>query len=438
MTVLDLLVHPVVVGLVVIVVASGMMGLFSSKQHFPVEGRTVLLTGGSSGMGRALAKKLAEQGANVCIVARNQQKLDETIDYIKSHSKSPNQRFLAISADCTSATENTRILDETTTWNNSTPPDIIWANAGSSSPGLFIDTPLETHRAQMDMNYWSSFYLAHASLKLWLSPSSLQDKKEKEQAKRAEPRHFIITSSVVAFVGLAGYTPYAPAKAALKSLADSLRMELNLYSGSRQSSTHPSLASEVKIHLSHSIYLCQRCSSRALQRRQPKRKDVVPLIDVLGPYVESQRSGKCSAAEINEWSTTADGGLRAVVRNTIRGLVRWSSQASIDSLPYNYTHKTMIATLEILGADEVLAVILDELKSQTLNGSGSAALEIATTIVCAPLPVPALSQANALMQFDQSAPAPVNQRRTLRQALQAQLGEPKALLSMDTERVEAL
>lgn len=179
-------------------------------------------------------------------------------------------------------------------------------------------------------------------------------------------------------------------------------------------------------------------SLQALQRRQPKRKDVIPLIDVLGPYVESQRSGKCSAAEINEWSTTADGGLRAVVRNTIRGLVRWSSQASINSLPYNYTHKTMIAALEILGADEVLAVILDELKSQTLNGSGSAALEIATTIVCAPLPVPALSQANALMQFDQSAPAPVNQRRTLRQALQAQLGEPKALLSMDTERVEAL
>lgn len=34
-------------------------------------------------MGKALAKKLAEQGANVCIVARNQQKLDETIDYIK-------------------------------------------------------------------------------------------------------------------------------------------------------------------------------------------------------------------------------------------------------------------------------------------------------------------------------------------------------------------
>lgn len=34
-------------------------------------------------MGKALAKKLAEQGANVCIVARNHQKLDETIDYIK-------------------------------------------------------------------------------------------------------------------------------------------------------------------------------------------------------------------------------------------------------------------------------------------------------------------------------------------------------------------
>jgi 3-dehydrosphinganine reductase len=92
----------------------------------------------------------------------------------------------------------------------------------------------------MDTNYWASFYLAHATLKLWLAPQ------QKKQETR--PRHFIITSSSVAFVGVAGYTPYAPAKAALKSLADSLRMELNLYNGSRESSL-PSPAAATNIHL---------------------------------------------------------------------------------------------------------------------------------------------------------------------------------------------
>ncbi|CAD0082940.1 unnamed protein product, partial [Aureobasidium vineae] len=194
MTTTELLAHPIVISLAVVLVASAAMGLFSSNKHFPIEGRTVLITGGSS----------------------------------------------AISADCTSPEDNTRILAETTSWNNSQAPDIVWANAGSSSPGLFIDTSLETHRSQMDTNYWASFYLAHATLKLWLAP---QQKKEHNKT-----RHFIITSSSVAFVGVAGYSPYAPAKAALKSLADSLRMELNLYNGSMKSSL-PSPAAATQIHL---------------------------------------------------------------------------------------------------------------------------------------------------------------------------------------------
>ncbi|KAI5205465.1 NAD(P)-binding protein [Aureobasidium subglaciale] len=241
MTAAELLVHPVVLGIVAILVASAAMGLFSSNKHFPVEGRTVLITGGSSGMGRALAKKFAQRGANVCIVARNQPKLDEAIEYIKSHARHPEQRFLAISADCTSAAENTRILDDVTAWNESQTPDIVWANAGSASPGLFLDTPIATHRSQMDMNYWASFYLAHATLKLWLAPSTAK--------KGAQtPRHFIMTASTIAFVGVAGYTPYAPAKAALKSLADSLRMELNMYNATIDSS-HPSPAAPTNIHL---------------------------------------------------------------------------------------------------------------------------------------------------------------------------------------------
>ncbi|KAI5203996.1 hypothetical protein AUEXF2481DRAFT_449992 [Aureobasidium subglaciale EXF-2481] len=179
-------------------------------------------------------------------------------------------------------------------------------------------------------------------------------------------------------------------------------------------------------------------SLRDLQRRQPKRKDVGPLVEVLEPHLNSQRSGQCSSAEVNQWCTIPEGGMRATVRSIIRGLARWSSQGSANSMPFNYTHRAITSALSMLGADEVLAIMLDEVRSQTQAGSGSAALEVATTIVCAPSPTSALSQANALMQFDQSSPQHVNQRRTLRQALQARLEEPKELLSAETERVEAL
>lgn len=58
------------------------MGLFPRKNHLVVAGRTVLITGGSQGMGRGLAKAFAQKGANVIIVARNVDKLKSAVEYI--------------------------------------------------------------------------------------------------------------------------------------------------------------------------------------------------------------------------------------------------------------------------------------------------------------------------------------------------------------------
>lgn len=138
--------------------------------------------------------------------------------------------------------ENARILKETTAWNNDHPPDIVWANAGMSTPTLFVDTPLETLRSQMDINYWAATYLAHATLRLWLTPTT---SKETAQAKS---RHFIMTSSTVCFCGIAGYAPYSPAKSALRSLADTLRSELNMYNGYRRAHPQDGPETDVKIH----------------------------------------------------------------------------------------------------------------------------------------------------------------------------------------------
>jgi 3-dehydrosphinganine reductase len=162
-------------------------------------------------------------------------------------AKKPSQRFHSISADVTIPEENKRVLDEVTVWNNGQPPDIVWANAGSSHPTLFIDTAIETLRNQMDTNYWSATYLAHATLRLWLKPVKQDD----TGSTSNRPRHFIMTSSTACFVGVAGYAPYSPPKAAMRSLADTLRSELNLYNGHRRFSSTTGRgkpATDIQIH----------------------------------------------------------------------------------------------------------------------------------------------------------------------------------------------
>lgn len=147
----------------------------------------------------------------------------------------------------TKAEENDRIILETTAWNGGNPPDVVWANAGSSHPFLFIDTPIETLHSQMDINYWAACYLAQATLKSWLKPTT--SRTDAASAAAMPPRHFIITSSVICFVGLAGYAPYGPAKSALRSLADTLRSETRLYNGYRSNNPDKGPATDVEIHI---------------------------------------------------------------------------------------------------------------------------------------------------------------------------------------------
>jgi 3-dehydrosphinganine reductase len=99
----------------------------------------------------------------------------------------------------------------------------------------------------MDIDYWAAAYLAHATLKAWTTESP--EAKEAADYKNASPRHFIMTSSVVAFIGLAGYGPYGPAKAALRNLSDTLRSEIQIYNGARTHKTSPLRVPEIQNHV---------------------------------------------------------------------------------------------------------------------------------------------------------------------------------------------
>jgi len=86
------------------------MGGFRSRNHFPVHGRvskhinifssnqlttlqTIIVTGGSQGMGQAVAQYLASKGANVIIVARTVSKLESALDEISVRISLPTSFF---------------------------------------------------------------------------------------------------------------------------------------------------------------------------------------------------------------------------------------------------------------------------------------------------------------------------------------------------------
>ncbi|CAK7202411.1 3-dehydrosphinganine reductase [Sporothrix eucalyptigena] len=199
------------------------MGFFSGNQ-MPVDGKTVLITGASEGMGRSAARLLAAQGASVIVVARNVERLTETVAEIKAAAKSSTQRFHYVSADVAVPNYAEAVIKDALAWNGDKPIDIVWCVAGMSTPMLWAeetnDVAIGASRRNMDVNYWGAAEMAHAILREWLRP---------EAGPYKEPRHLIFTASVLALYPVAGYATYTPTKWALRGLADTLTQEVMLY-----------------------------------------------------------------------------------------------------------------------------------------------------------------------------------------------------------------
>lgn len=218
--------------------------LFFSKNQFPIDGLTAVVTGGSQGLGLAIAEELASKGANVVIVAQDRAKLERAVKSIHTHAARPQQRFLDLSFDLRSPQSAPEILEQVTVWNHGIAPDLVFCCAGNCQPGFFADATIDTLRGQMDTIYWSSAYMAHAALNLWKQPSS---RGERPLTPRPT-RHIIFTCSTLAFFPVAGYSPYSPAKAAMRAMADGLNQEVAVYNGARQGSG-PAPDADIAVHI---------------------------------------------------------------------------------------------------------------------------------------------------------------------------------------------
>lgn len=111
----------------------------------------VIITGGSSGLGKETARLLLEKGASVTIVARREAVLEEAKRELQ-HSIVKGASIHTVSADVTDPKSSERMLQESERRQNS-PVDCVICCAGASHPGFFTDQDPEIFRKEMELNY---------------------------------------------------------------------------------------------------------------------------------------------------------------------------------------------------------------------------------------------------------------------------------------------
>lgn len=118
----------------------------STSEQFSLDGRTALVTGASSGLGRHFATTLAHAGAQVAVAARRRDKLDETVDIIASAGGSA----VPVMMDVTEPQSLAAAFDEAESPLG--PITILVNNAGVPSRTPFLDMDEDEWRQTMDVN----------------------------------------------------------------------------------------------------------------------------------------------------------------------------------------------------------------------------------------------------------------------------------------------
>jgi len=170
-----------------------------------------IITGGSSGIGKAVAVLLAGRGMHITIMARTEETLTAAAEEIRSACISPEQQVEAPSVDVSDQEAVARAMERAI--EKSGPPELLITSAGIARPGYFEEIPDAVFEQTMQINYFGTLYAIRAAL----------------PAMEAQGRgRVVLISSGAGIVGVFGYTPYSPTKFALRGLAECLRGELKL------------------------------------------------------------------------------------------------------------------------------------------------------------------------------------------------------------------
>jgi short-subunit dehydrogenase len=170
--------------------------------------KTALITGASSGIGRALAEEMAGRGHDLALVARRLDALEQLRDGVRR--RHPERRVEIRRLDVTEYDQVPAVIDELATALGGL--DVVVANAGVGSTGPVGHGHAQADRTVVGTNLLGAMATIDAAAALF---------------RRQGRGQIVVISSVAAFRGLPGSASYSASKAAIAVYADALRAELH-------------------------------------------------------------------------------------------------------------------------------------------------------------------------------------------------------------------
>jgi pteridine reductase len=185
--------------------------VFSLPMNLPLQGRVALVTGAAKRLGRAVALRLAEEGADVVIHYRSSQaEAQDAVKEIEKHGR----RAVAIAADLSEVSEIKRLVDEA--GKHFGRLDILVNSAANFLPASMVSTTEEIWDAALDTNLRAPFFCAQAAAP-WL---------------RRTQGVIINLADTGGMIGWTGYIPHSVSKAGVvmmtKVLAKALAPEVRV------------------------------------------------------------------------------------------------------------------------------------------------------------------------------------------------------------------
>ncbi|XP_015604701.1 3-ketodihydrosphingosine reductase [Cephus cinctus] len=199
-------------GSVVLIIILIIKQLFWRGRLKSIANKHVVVTGGSSGIGKCVALLAAKQGAHVTIIARDVQKLESAKSEILQACRNRDiQKVEYLSLDIGKSYEN--VEKSLNDLEKTMGPIYMLVNcAGTAICGKIEDTTTENLKYMIDINFLGTYYCIKAVV---------------PRMKSTKEGIIVLTSSQAALLGVFGYSAYSSTKFALRGLAESIAMELN-------------------------------------------------------------------------------------------------------------------------------------------------------------------------------------------------------------------